>query len=128
MWLSGCEPGFNRLGCVDTMRVATAYTGGFIDWRGIPFDGSHGTHASIAGEPLFINPDAPAWENPVKGGWQDERLMGRDGRRYGPLPGEWVRYLGRYRHGGQTIIHYQVGDARILGAARQRQAPEFDVG
>ena len=20
LWLSGCEPGFNRLGCVDTMR------------------------------------------------------------------------------------------------------------
>ena len=98
----------------DTMRVATAYTGGFVDWRGIAFDGSHGTHTSIAGDPLFINPDAPAWENPLKGGWADERLIGRDGRRYGPLPREWLRYLGRYRHGQQTIIHYQVGKAEIL--------------
>ncbi len=98
----------------DTMRVATAYSGNFLDWRGIAFDGSHNSHTSIAGEPLFINPDAPAWEHPTKRSWEDERVVGRDGRRYGPLPQDWVRYLGRYRHGQQTIIHYRVGTTQIL--------------
>ncbi len=98
----------------DTMRVATAYTGGFVDWKGIAFDGTHGSHTSIAGDPLFINPDTPAWENPVRGGWADERLIGRDGRRYGPLPRQWLRFLGRYHHGTKTILHYQVGKADIL--------------
>jgi hypothetical protein len=55
----------------DTMRVATAYSGDFVDWRGIAFDGSHGSHTSIAGKPLFINPDAPAWEHPTKNSWED---------------------------------------------------------
>jgi hypothetical protein len=98
----------------DTMRVATAYSGEFVDWRGIAFDGSHGSHTSIAGEPLFINPDAPAWEHPTKHSWEDERVIGRDSRRYGPLPQDWVRYLGRYRYGQQTIIHYRVGKTEIL--------------
>ena len=98
----------------DTMRVATAYSGDFVDWRGIAFDGSHGSHTSIAGNPLFINPDAPAWEHPTKKSWEDERVIGRDGRHYGPLPQDWVRFLGRYRHGQQTIIHYRVGKTEIL--------------
>ena len=34
----------------DTMRVATATTGDFVDWKGIAFDGSHGTHTSLIGE------------------------------------------------------------------------------
>jgi len=67
----------------DTMRVATAYSGDFVDWRGIAFDGSHGSHTSIAGKPLFINPDAPAWEHPIKHSWDDERIVGRDDRHYG---------------------------------------------
>ncbi|MBK1855055.1 c-type cytochrome [Verrucomicrobiaceae bacterium 5K15] len=98
----------------DTMRVATAYSGEFIDWRGIAFDGSHGTHSSIAGTALFTNPDMPAWQHPIKHTWKDTRIVGRDGRRYGPLPKDWVRYLGRYRFGQQTIIHYQIGNTKIL--------------
>ena len=98
----------------DTMRVATAYSGDFVDWRGIAFDGSHGSHTSIAGKPLFINPDAPAWEHPTKNSWEDERVIGRDNRHYGPLPQDWVRYLGRYRYDHQTIIHYRVGKTEIL--------------
>ena len=48
----------------DTMRVAAAYQGEFVDWRGIAFDGSHGTHTSIKGDAVLITPDRPAWRNP----------------------------------------------------------------
>ena len=34
----------------DTMSLATATTGEFVDWKGIAFDGSHGTHTSLTGE------------------------------------------------------------------------------
>jgi hypothetical protein len=44
----------------DTLRVATAWTGDqFVDWRGIAFDGSHGSHTSIEGQKAFVNPIGP---------------------------------------------------------------------
>ena len=97
------------------MRVAAAYSGGkFIDWRGIAFDGSHGTHSSIAGDPTFITPDAPGWQNPKDESWADTRIVGRDGRKFGPLPREWVHYKGLSYHGSKVVIHYTVGEAKIL--------------
>src|SRR5688572_14858225 len=67
----------------DTMRVAAATTGSFIDWKGIAFDGSHGTHTSLIGDRHFVNPSAPGWASP-DGKWDDTRLIGRDKKRYGP--------------------------------------------
>ncbi|MFQ3169577.1 MAG: hypothetical protein ACI8QI_002151, partial [Limisphaerales bacterium] len=41
----------------DTLRMAAAWSGdGFIDWRSIVYDGSHGTHPKLVGERLFTNP------------------------------------------------------------------------
>src|SRR6188474_3763876 len=31
----------------DTMRVAAASTGDFVDWKGIAFDGSHNKHLAL---------------------------------------------------------------------------------
>ena len=41
LWLSGCEPGFNRLGCVDTMR-RFVYIHGSPDSATMGVPGSHG--------------------------------------------------------------------------------------
>ena len=41
LWLSGCEPGFNRLGCVDTMR-RYVYIHGSPDSVDMGTPGSHG--------------------------------------------------------------------------------------
>lgn len=97
----------------DTMRVASAYEGEFVDWRGIAFDGSHGTHTSIKGEPVVLSADQPAWQNPKTGDWDDQRIIGRDGRRFGPLPRAWVQYLGLFQNGDQAVVHYRVGDREI---------------
>ena len=97
----------------DTMRVAAAYQKEFVDWRGIAFDGSHGTHTSIKGNASLITPDQPTWQNPSSGDWQDQRIIGRDGRRFGPLPHSWVQYLGLFQNGEQAVIHYRVGDREI---------------
>ncbi|MFN4326658.1 MAG: L,D-transpeptidase family protein [Azonexus sp.] len=41
LWLSGCQPGFNRLGCVDTMR-RYIYIHGSPDHAEMGTPGSHG--------------------------------------------------------------------------------------
>ena len=86
----------------------------FVDWKGIAFDASHQTHTSIVGDKAFVNPVGPGWADPLTGGFADPRLLGRDGKPYGPLPRQWVHFRGTYLHGDQTIIAYTVGDAEVL--------------
>ena len=97
----------------DTMRLAAATTGEFVDWKGIAFDGSHGTHTSLTGERHFVNPVGPGWASP-DGKWEDERLLGRDGKRYGPLPREWAHYEGLYLHGNKVVIAASINGTRVL--------------
>ena len=98
----------------DTMRVASAWTGeGYIDWRGIAFDQSHGSHASLVGSKVFENPIGPGIANPKNGSFKDPRFLGRDGKPYGPLPKEWTHYKGTYLHGGRAIIKYTIGDTMV---------------
>jgi len=99
----------------DTLRVATAWTGDqFVDWRGIAFDGSHETHASIAGTKAFVNPVGPGWADPQTASFADPRFRGRDNKPYGPLPREWAHFQGAYYHSNKVVVAYTVGDARVL--------------
>ena len=113
----------------DTMRVAAAWTGDqFVDWRGIAFDGSHGTHTSIVGQKAFVNPVGPGWAHPQTGSFTDPRFLGRDHKPYGPLPRDWTHYLGTYFHSNKVVIAYTVGDARVLelpGYERSGEAIAF---
>ncbi|HKQ40727.1 MAG TPA: DUF6797 domain-containing protein [Verrucomicrobiae bacterium] len=98
----------------DTMRVATATTGAFVDWKGIAFDGSHGTHTSLSGECHFVNPEGPGWASP-EGKWDDDaRILGKDKKRYGPLPREWAHYEGLYLHSNRVIIAATINGTRVL--------------
>ncbi|HEX5789604.1 MAG TPA: DUF6797 domain-containing protein, partial [Luteolibacter sp.] len=97
----------------DTMRMAAISTGSFIDWRGIAFDGSHGSHASLSGDRHAINPGGPGWASP-QGSWDDPRPKGRDGKPYGPLPREWAAYEGLYLHQGKAILATRVCGTRVL--------------
>ena len=99
----------------DTLRYAAGWSGsGFIDWRGIHFDGQHQVHPKLVGELQVTNPVGPGWADPETGSFSDLRLRGRDDRPYGPLPRKWARFLGTYSYGDQTVISYSVGDANIL--------------
>jgi putative heme-binding domain-containing protein len=99
----------------DTLNYASAWTGeGFIDWKGIHFNGQHQVHPKISGERLIENPSGPGWADPATGKFTDPRLVGRDERHYGPLPKSWAKYRGLYAYGDQTVIAYRVGDADIL--------------
>lgn len=99
----------------DTMRVAAAWRGkGFIDWNCVHFNGKHAVHPRLVGDVQLANPTGPGWGRPRDGSFDDTRLVGRDGRRYGPLPRAWARYEGMYSHGPDTILAYSVGTASVL--------------
>ncbi len=106
----------------DTLRVAAVWTGsGFIDWNGINFNGRHAIHPRVVGDVVFANPVGPGWADPETGTFDDRRLQGRDGKRYGPLPRKWAQYRGLYHHGNQVVVAYSVGDAAIL------EMPTFEL-
>ncbi|NOX99498.1 MAG: hypothetical protein GXP30_07190 [Verrucomicrobia bacterium] len=103
----------------DTLRLAGAWTGeGFIDWNGISYNGKHRMHPKTMGELQFDLPDGPGWANPATGEFDDLRIEGLDGRRFGPLPRSWGHYRGLYYHGSRIVISYSVGDASILESYR----------
>lgn len=106
---------------IDTMRTAAAWHGSgteednFIDWKGIQFNGAHGIHPSVVGDIAFANASGPGWASPGSERFvDDQRVLGRDGKRYGPLPRDWARYRGMYHHGQNVVFSYMVGDAEVL--------------
>lgn len=93
----------------DTMRLAAATTGDFVDWRGIAFDGSHGTHTSLSGEKHIVLPEGPGW---AMTDFEDKRAPAKDGRKYGPHPG--LKYLGLFFYQNQCVIEQEIHGARLL--------------
>ena len=111
---------------IDTLRAAAAWNGtsgqseNFIDWQGIQFNGAHGVHPRIVGQTAFANSTGPGWADPASGEFLDEqRVQGRDGKRYGPLPRVWARYRGQYHHGQQVVFSYTVGSTEVLESPGQ---------
>lgn len=108
----------------DTLRMAGAWCAEdssqrFIDYQGIQFDGQHAVHPHIVGRLCWQTPPGPGWADPRTGSFDDPRLLGRDGRPYGPLPRSWARYRGLYHHGLDVVLEYTVGDCLV------RELPRF---
>lgn len=98
----------------DTMRLAAIYTGDqFVDWKGIAFDGSHGTHTSIVGKRILTNPDRPGWAHPETGSWDPIRVKGKDGRLFGPLPKDWVKFEGIENPESSPTLKYSIGNTSV---------------
>ncbi|MDO8545122.1 MAG: c-type cytochrome [Opitutaceae bacterium] len=98
----------------DTMRLAGAWTGsGFIDWEGINFNTRHVVRPRTIGDLQFELADGPGWANPETGRFDDVRVVGADGRRFGPLPRQWMHYMGLNRAEDRIVISYTVGDATV---------------
>lgn len=112
----------------DTLRWAAAWQVAsdkpkevFIDWRDIQFNGEHGIHPRVVGGVVFANAAGPGWANPdseVLSFSDEARVVGRDSRRYGPLPKSWGRFHGQFVHGSETILSYSIADAQILESPR----------
>ncbi|QEL13400.1 DUF6797 domain-containing protein [Limnoglobus roseus] len=115
----------------DTLRMAAGWTGsGFIDWSGINFNGSHGTHPKIVGSIAFET-TGPGWADPETGKFDDPRLKGRDGQPYGPLPAMWAKHRGLYHAGDRAVLSYTVGDTAVLespGVVGEVFTRSFEIG
>ena len=110
----------------DTMRLAAVYTGDqFVDWRGIAFDGSHGTHTSIVGERILVNDDKPGWAHPETGSWDPIRVTGKDGRKFGPLPKDWVKFEGLQTTTAGPLLTYKIGKTTVKEAITIRSKGGF---
>jgi len=103
----------------DTMRLAAFHRGqDFVDWKGIAFDGSHGTHTSLKGELVLANRDQAGWADPATGSWDAPRVMGKDGRAFGPIPREWAKFRGLHYQDQGATLEYEVGGVRVLEEPR----------
>ncbi len=113
----------------DTMRLAGVWTSrGFIDWQGIHFNGRHGIHPHVVGDILLANPTAPGWGDPDTGSLEDDaRIVGRDGKRYGPLPRRWAQFRGIHQLGRNSVIEYQVGQTPVLETYRWSDTDAWDT-
>jgi hypothetical protein len=99
----------------DTGRLAGGWTGeGFIDWEGINFNSRHVVRPRTTGEVHFATADGPGWANPATGSFDDERIVGADGRRFGPLPRSWLRFRGVHRSADRVVVSYLVGATTVL--------------
>jgi len=106
----------------DTLRVSTAWhaednskKSKFIDWRDIQLNGEHQVHPRVSGTVDFANGIGPGWANPLNHSFSDDqRVMGRDNRRYGPLPKEWGKFRGLYHYGSKVAFAYSIGNTELL--------------
>lgn len=90
---------------LDLLRVAAAWTGGFLDLSGTHLVSSKGAiPTTMGGKELFSTKPLPGW---TTSDFKDPRAVPS-----GPLPG--VRWKGLYRHGRRVVLNYAVGDVDIL--------------
>ncbi|MDB5318571.1 MAG: Cytochrome c [Phycisphaerales bacterium] len=120
----------------DLFRYSIAWTGGFIDFKGVLFDGQHRVWPSVVGQPIFGTSLAPGWGH--NGNFDDPRTRYKSteytkeseewkNRPYGPLPHEHAQYKGLYFHGQQVILSYTVGGTAILDSPGLQRAGGVDV-
>jgi uncharacterized protein DUF6797 len=99
----------NAVVCFDTdaLRMASGWTGGWLNTRGVAFDGAHGPSPSVQGHMVFGTKPGPGWAN--GGAFADPRHNG-----FGPIPAEWAKYRGLYLNGDRVVLSYTVGGAEVL--------------
>ena len=83
---------------------------GVIQLEGTAWSGNHGgnSHYPVAPAAFFFhNPVGLGWA--IDGRWTDPREI-----KAGPLPRGTGRYLGLFRHGNATVLHYSVAGVDVL--------------
>lgn len=103
----------------DLMRMAGGWTGGFLKFEGVAFDGKHGVNPRVADAAQIVfetNPTGPGWSKSAD--FKDPRKLpsgpGAATIPFGPLPHDWAKYKGLYLHGDDVILAYTVGAVPIL--------------
>lgn len=89
----------------DLLRVASAWTGGFLTWY--PARDGLQEFPSPDGYIHFSTSQRPGWSR--DGNFADPRPW-----RYGPIPHTLGAYEGLYLHGNRVVFSYRIGDSDIL--------------
>ena len=112
----------------DLLRMVGTWKGeGFIDWESILLDDQHNVYPRTVGDLVVANPITPGWANPQTGLFTDPRIVGSDGRQFGPLPRSWAHYKGIYQVDGNIIISYTVDEANILEQYMWEDTPDGEL-
>jgi len=107
----------------DTLRAAGAWTGGWMQTKGVAFDGKHGPNPgpAVGAKVYFETNPGPGWSH--RDSFKETRALpkGPEGVMskipLGPLPREHAKYQGLYLHGDRVVFAYSVGEADILESA-----------
>ena len=103
----------------DLLRVASAWTGGFLKWY--PARDGLQEFPSPDGYIHFSTSQRPGWSR--NGNFADTRPW-----RYGPVPKTLGAYKGLYLHGDRVVFSYRIGDSDVLespGFERVQGQPIF---
>lgn len=88
------------------LRLAAGWTGGWLNHSERRF--ALLNTPTPAGNVVFATSSRPGW------GYPREALAIPATPATAPLPKEWGKYHGLYRHGDRTVISYRIGEAEIL--------------
>ena len=103
----------------DLLRVASAWTGGFLKWY--PARDGLQEFPSPDGYIHFSTSQRPGWAR--EGNFSDPRPW-----RYGPVPRSIGAYKGLYVNGDRVVFSYQIGESEVLespGFERVQGQPIF---
>ncbi len=92
---------------INLLRYSAGWQEGFIELNGIVFDGRHGVHPKIDGEPVWVTQPIPGWGK--FGSFVDPRSFP-----YNHLPSDWGHWKGLYLHNNKVILSYEVNGTSIL--------------
>lgn len=96
--------------CFDTdlMRYVAGWTDGWLNIKGVAYDGSHGPAGpTVAGKQLFGTSAAPGWS-------KGDTFADPRSEPFGPLPKDWAQYKGLHLNGDKVVLSYTVGGAAVL--------------
>ena len=117
----------------DTLRAAGAWTGGWMQTKGVAFDGKHGPNPgpAVGAKVFFETNPGPGWS--FNGTFNETRTLpkGPEGVMskipLGPLPREHAKYQGLYLHGDRVVFAYSVGGAEVLESAEMEKVGDVFV-
>jgi len=117
----------------DTLRGAGAWTGGWMQTKGVAFDGKHGPNPgpAVGAKVYFETNPGPGWS--FNGSFNETRTLpkGPEGVMskipLGPLPREHAKYQGLYLHGDRVVFAYSVGGAEVLESAEMEKVGDTFV-
>ena len=97
----------NVLFDTELLRVAAMWTEGWLDLASRAYADDSNDYCWIRGQVQVRTPPLPGW---AKGDQVDDPRNPKDG----PLPADWGKWRGVYRHGRRVVLAYDVGVCPVL--------------